>query len=208
LYEQNFESPNPRLAEFEMTDPSVWRISLQKNLKNKALELFGASNYKPRVRSPLNIAMLKSMSFSDFAMEVDLAQTGREYKHRDLCLFFGMRDASNFYYVHLSSSADAYAHNIFLVNDEDRVSIALNISSNGLDWGPAYSGYWNRIRLERSIHDGRIQVYVNQTKVMEASDKHFPSGYVGFGSFDDVGLIDNIKIWGPSNIAEKYGFFS
>ena len=31
---------------------------------------------------------------------------------------------------------------------------------------------------------------------MEAEDKTFLKGEIGFGSFDDVGLFDDIKVWG------------
>lgn len=42
--------------------------------------------------------------------------------------------------------------------------------------------------------------------IMEASDTHFNGGYIGFGSFDDTGMIDNIKLWG-NPIELKNGFF-
>jgi hypothetical protein len=34
--------------------------------------------------------------------------------------------------------------------------------------------------------------------IMVAEDRTFPSGYVGFGSFDDTGMVDNIRIWAPA----------
>jgi hypothetical protein len=42
---------------------------------------------------------------------------------------------------------------------------------------------------------------------MVAEDKIFGAGYVGFGSFDDTGMIDNIKVWGPSVESRKTEFF-
>jgi len=33
---------------------------------------------------------------------------------------------------------------------------------------------------------------------MQAEDKQFRAGQIGFGSFDDTGMIDNIRIWGTS----------
>ena len=42
--------------------------------------------------------------------------------------------------------------------------------------------------------------------IMETTDMHFAEGYIGFGSFDDTGLVDNIKIWGEVT-KEKVGFF-
>jgi hypothetical protein len=46
-----------------------------------------------------------------------------------------------------------------------------------------------------------------KTPIMEAEDKHFDFGYIGFGSFDDTGRYDNIKIWGPDLAPEKKNFF-
>ena len=158
------------------------------------------------MRSPLNIALLKAHLFSDFILEVELSQTGREYGHRDLCLFFGARDASNFYYVHLASTADDHANNIFLVNDEPRVKIAEK-TTKGTNWGATNS--WHKVRIERNLEDGTIKVFFDdmKTPVMEALDHHFRYGYIGFGSFDDTGLFDNIRIFAPGTIKKQKGFF-
>jgi hypothetical protein len=34
--------------------------------------------------------------------------------------------------------------------------------------------------------------------IMVAHDKTFEAGYVGLGSFDDTGKVDNVRIWAPS----------
>lgn len=204
LYEQDFEE-NARLSDFEMTDPAAWRIHEEDG--NHSLELFGKSDYRARVRSPHNIAFLRAHRFGDFVLEVNLAQTGREYGHRDMCLFFGMKDASNFYYVHIASKADPHAHNIFLVNDEPRVAIAEK-TTDGIDWGKV--GQWQKVKIERSVSEGTIRVYFDnmKTPIMETTDTHFGDGYIGFGSFDDTGRVDNIKIYGPKTADSGYGFFN
>lgn len=202
LYEQNFES-EAAIYDFEMTDPAAWRI--QKDSAG-TLELFGKSDYQARVRSPFNIALIKNRIFGDFVLEVNLAQSGREYGHRDLCLFFSAKDPTNFYYVHLATTADDHANNIFLVNDAPRVKIASKTSA-GTNWGPTNS--WHKARIERKVEEGTIKVYFDDMRVpvMEATDKHFEVGRIGFGSFDDTGRFDNIKIWGPGLIAADKGFF-
>ena len=203
LFKQDFEDKSA-LKHFEMTDPSAWKIT--KKDDTKVLELFGASEYEPRVRSPRNIAMITDQQFGSFVMEADVMQTGREYGHRDMCFFFGMKDASNFYYTHLATKPDPHAHNIFLVNDEPRVAIADKVSG-GVDWGE--TNQWHKVKIERSLEDGSIKVYFDDmdTPIMEATDTHFNLGYIGFGSFDDTGLIDNIKIWGPKEETTASGFF-
>ncbi|MEM6376978.1 MAG: hypothetical protein AAF705_02120, partial [Bacteroidota bacterium] len=84
VYSEDFENPQV-IRDFDMTDPEAWKIN--KTDSQYTLELFGASNYEARVRSPFNIAVLKPIIVGDFIMEVKLAQSGREYGHRDLCLF-------------------------------------------------------------------------------------------------------------------------
>ena len=170
------------------------------------MELFGKSEYDPRVRSPHNIAVIKGKKFGSFILEAELQQTGEEYGHRDLCIFFGLKDPSNFYYVHMASSADSHAHNIFLVNDAPRTNIA-NRTTEGVNWGTNED--WHKVRLERNIETGLIRLFFDDmnTPVMETEDKHFDYGHIGFGSFDDVGKFDNIRIWGPELAPEKEGLF-
>lgn len=203
LYEQDFEG-DVSLDDFVITDAQAWRIGEGKN--GQALELYGKSDYNPPVRSPLNIAFIKGRKFGSFILEAELQQTGKEYGHRDLCLFFGLKDPSNFYYVHMASVADPNAHNIFLVNDAPRTNIA-DKTTEGIDWGTTEE--WHKVRLERNIETGTIRVFFDDmnTPIMEAEDEHFDYGYIGFGSFDDSGKFDNIKIWGSDFAPEKDGFF-
>ena len=124
----------------------------------------------------------------------------------DLCLFFGAKDPTNFYYVHIASVADDHANNIFLVNDEPRVKIATK-TTEGTDWGK--TGSWHKARIERNITEGSIKIFFDDMKepIMEATDLHFDYGRIGFGSFDDTGMFDNIRIWGVEKVARKKGFF-
>ncbi|MGB3778123.1 MAG: hypothetical protein WA960_07165 [Tunicatimonas sp.] len=202
LFKEDFEDKNA-LKHFEMTDPSAWKITRQDD--NRMLDLFGASEYEPRVRSPRNIAMITDQQFGSFVLEADVLQTGREYGHRDMCLFFGMKDPSNFYYTHLATAPDPHAHNIFLVNDEPRVAIAEKVS-DGVEWGDKQ---WHKVKIERSLEDGSIKIYFDDmdNPIMQATDTHFDHGYIGFGSFDDTGRVDNIKIWGPKQ-HDQSGFFA
>ncbi|MCF7669500.1 MAG: hypothetical protein K9N48_06980 [Verrucomicrobia bacterium] len=203
LYERDFED-NRGLEDFEMSDPAAWRVG-EDNGNNHALELFDKSDYSPRVRSPYNIALITNGMVGDFILEADLRQTGREYGHRDMCIFFGAKDPSNFYYVHIATAADDHAHNVFIVNDEPRVKTTDDVTE-GVDWG---ENEWHKLRLERKLSDGSIKVFFDDMEkpIMTATDGHFDFGYIGFGSFDDTGMVDNIRIWGPGFAPEKSGFF-
>ena len=136
---------------------------------------------------------------------MDLLQTGKEYGHRDLCLFLGFTGASKYYYVHMATKADRNAHNVFIVNDKPRTNIARK-TTKGIDWG---KGKWHHVRLVRKAAPGTIQVFFDDMSkpIMEAESKTFPTGRIGFGSFDDVGMVDNVRIYGPKVTATKTKLF-
>ena len=192
LYTQDFSGPEAQ-KDFVYTDPAAWRKS---EGEKPALELVKQSKYEPPFRSPVNIAILTGKAFGDFILEADCLQTGKEYGHRDMCIFYGYQSPSKFYYTHLATAADPNAHNCFIVNDAPRKSFASDVSK-GVNWG---LGIWRHVRLERRASDGTIRVFFDDmtTPVMTANDKTFGAGAVGFGSFDDTGKVANIRIWGAS----------
>jgi hypothetical protein len=202
LFRESFEGESA-MEKFVFSDPGAWRYSAEGG--QGALELHRQSKYRPRVRSPYNIALIADRQFGDFILEADLVQTGREYGHRDMCLFFGFKDPANFYYAHIATKADPHAHNVFLVNDEPRVAIAEKTTA-GVNWG---LDVWHKVRLERTLEDGMIKVFFDDMSepIMVAEDKHFDYGMIGFGSFDDTGKVANIRIWGPGFAPEKEGLF-
>ena len=202
VYEQDFQKPDA-IRQFVMTDPAAWRQA--KTNDNGALELVRQSKYSPAVRSPVNIALIRDKMFGDFVLEADLVQTGREYGHRDMCLYFGFQNPTNFYYVHIATKADPHAHNIFAVTNAPRIAIAKE-TTTGADWG---LGKWHKVRLERDAAKGSIKVFFDDMAkpIMVAEDKTFASGYIGFGSFDDTGMIDNVKIWSSNAQTRPAAFF-
>jgi hypothetical protein len=202
LYQKRFTGPED-LREFVMTDAKAWRVTKTNDLV--ALDLVTQSKYEPAFRSPFNIALIADKVFKDFVLEADLLQTSKEYGHRDMCLFLGMQSPTRFYYTHVATAADDHAHNIFIVKDAPRTKIAKE-TTKGVDWG---QGVWHKIRLERKGSDGTIKVYFDDMSkpIMVGEDKTFESGYVGFGSFDDTGMVKNIRIWGPSMEIRKTGFY-
>jgi len=202
LYSQDFEN-EAAIKDFEFTDPSKWKLTEKDG--NRVLEFTSTNEYKPKVRSPRTIGLVSDKVFGDFVLEVNVLQTGREYGHRDTCLFFGFTDPSKFYYAHIASKADPNAHNIFIVNDAPRTNIAKKTTA-GIEWG---QGKWHKVRLVRTVADGKIELFFDDMTepLMIAEDKTFGPGYVGFGTFDDSGMVDNIKIWGPKAESKPSSFF-
>jgi len=176
-------------ADADFSDPGAWRVARADG--RTALELFGPSEYAPPHRSPLGVALLTRYRFGDFTLDVDVRQTGREYGHRDLCLFFGWDAADRFGYAHLATTPDANAHNVFLVDGAPRRNL-LAPREHGVDWGDA----WHHVRLERRLADGRVRVFFDDMDepVLEAFAPSLGYGRVGFGSFDDTGLFANAVI--------------
>lgn len=182
------------LKAWTFTDRDAWRV-VPGGPSGPYLEQFQASRYEPKVRSPLNIALLPDLDVTDFDLRLRVRSTARDYDHRDLCLFFGYQDPSHFYYAHLGKRADPHAHGIFLVNGQPRVSIAED-RTEGTPW----TNDWHTVRIVRRVEDGLIQVYFDDLDkpIMTAHDKTFPHGRIGVGSFDDTGQFDAIQVSGRS----------
>lgn len=191
VYETHFDSP-AALQDWVFSDPAAWAAS--DDGSSRTLELKRQSQYTPKFRSPFNMALLADRVFGDFILEADLLQTGREYGHRDMCLFFGVQDPTRFYYAHVATATDDHAHNVFIVNQAPRTKISRETTA-GVNWG---LGVWHRIRLER--RNGSVTVYFDDMNrpIMSAADGSFGAGWIGFGSFDDTGKIDNVRVWAPS----------
>jgi hypothetical protein len=204
IYEQTCATASA-LRDFAMTDPAAWRLS--RTDRDAGLELFKQSDYQPAVRSPFNIALVADKVFGDFILEVELMSTFKDYPHRDMCLCYDIRDPAHFYYTHIATGpADPHAHNIFIVSNAPRLAIG-KPTTRGANWGR--QDQWHRIRIERTAADGTIKVYFDDfsNPIMTATDKTFGSGYIGFGSFDETGMVRNIKIWGPSVETRTTTFF-
>ncbi len=187
VFFEDFESGAGRWTQ---TDPNAWKIVAEDG--NHIYSQYEASQYEPPVRSPLNIALIKDLSVCDFILQARMEQTGREYGHRDMCVFFGYQDPSHFYYAHIATAADDAAHSIDIVNGAPRRSIVLE-RTKGADWGTGY----HDVRVVRDSSSGSIEVFFDDTEgpIMRAVDKTFGSGGIGFGTFDDTGNIDDVMVW-------------
>ena len=191
VFQDDFERDD--LSRWTFTDGKAWRITRSDG--NRVLDQHQGSKYEPKVRSPLNIALVQGVDVGDFVLDLQVRSTTRDYGHRDVCLVFGHQDPSHFYYVHLGKEADEHAHSIFLVNDKPRVSIA-ETRTKGTPW----SNGWHHLRVIRKTADGLIQVYFDDmaTPVMTAHDKSFKHGGIGVGTFDDTGQFDSLQVWGDA----------
>ncbi len=191
VYKHDFE--DGRIDQYQPTDITAWKLLDQEGNKVFALTKRN-SDYKPPVRSPLNRNLLRDLKLGSFVMDIRLQSTIPDYDHRSLCLFFGYQDDAHLYYVHFGKKTDDHANQIFIVNGEPRVKISTR-TTPGTPWDDA----WHRARIIRNVDKGEIQVFFDDFKspVMTATDKTFAEGLVGFGSFDDIGNFDDIRIYVP-----------
>ena len=181
------------MKHWKPTDASKWTIT-QVDGNNPALQLLGASDYAPPHRSPLSIALLQDIVVGDFTLtaRVQTLQTTRG--HRDMCLFFGYQDPANFYYVHLGERPDPNSSQIFIVDDAPRTKITTS-PDVGVPWKDAE---WHQVKVVRDTQTGTIEVYFDDMDSPQktAVDTTFTWGAIGLGSFDDLGLWDDIRLIG------------
>ncbi|MHC4719868.1 MAG: 3-keto-disaccharide hydrolase [Planctomycetota bacterium] len=189
VFQTDFE--DGKLDGWEPTDVNAWKI--EERLGGKVMALHKQSDYKPPVRSPLNMTLVRDIDVGSFALELKMLSTVKDYPHRDLCLYFGYQDPSHFYYVHIANRSDPHANSIFLVDGKARVSIA-KTRTEGTKW----DDNWHTIRLLRDVDKGTIEVFLDDmTKpIMTAVDKSLTSGRIGVGSFDDTGRFDDLRLHG------------
>ncbi len=202
VYSQVFDRPRAE-EDFVTTDPGAWRVVRG---DDGYLELRAQSDYAPRHRSPESIALLVGPRVGEFILEAELMQTGREYGHRDLCLFFGVQDPDHFYYAHLASQADDAAHQVFLVDGADRRPVT-SARSFGVDWG---RDAWHHVRVERDLEGRRVRVFFDRgpDPVLESRDGRLGAGWIGLGSFDDTGRFARLRLYAPSYELRSPGFFA
>ena len=192
VYAEDFATPGD-LAGYTFSDPASWQWSDVHG--RPSLTLRGGSRYEPRFRSPASIALVPDLEVADFDLEVDLLQTGRDYAHRDLCLFFGWQSPTRFYYVHVATTPDANAHNVFRVADAPRTNLA-PVAAQGVDWGTD----WHHVRLERRAAAGTIRLFWDRSAepILTAECTAFDWGRIGLVSFDDSGCMTSIRVWAPA----------
>lgn len=187
VFEDDFERGADH---WKPTDEAAWKIA--EGHGGHVYSLFQQSKYQPPHRSPLNFSLIRDLSVAKFVLTAKARSTGRDYGHRDLCLFFGYQDPAHFYYVHLGKQTDDHANQIFIVNDAPRTKISTKTTS-----GTPWDDEWHEVKLVRDPASGDIQVFFDDFKepAMTARDKTFRTGLVGLGSFDDTGDWDDVKLW-------------
>ncbi|WP_343947909.1 calcium-binding protein [Nonomuraea longicatena] len=156
---------------------------------------------RPGPRRPFEYAVLRTgPEFASVEIEAQVRlDTPTSVNNRDVIIVFGYRSDTRFYYVHLSQDNTIYPHNgIFVVDNADR--LRLDHQWNGQVGAPpaVTDAAWHRVRLTHCVPTGEIAVYMDgsATPLMTATDRRLGSGRVGFGSFDNIGRMRDMKVTG------------
>ena len=186
VFQDDFESG---LDRWELLDPATWRIVEREG--NQTLEITErGSAYKPPVRSPGHVALIKDLELGNFDITFKVRSTLDTGNHRDCCVFFSYQDNQHFYYVHLGAKPDPHSGQIMIVREAPRLALTKNERLTPWD------DQWHRVRVQRDADSGSIRVFFDDMKVphMEVVDKRFQIGRVGIGSFDDLNEFDDVVV--------------
>ncbi len=186
IFQDDFESGAKR---WEMLDPKTWGM-LQHD-GNQTLEITQrSSEYKPPVRSPGHVALIKGLELANVDIRFRVRSTKDTGNHRDCCVFFAYQDSQHFYYVHLGAKPDPHSGQIMIVNEAPRSALTDN------DKNTPWDDQWHQVRLVRNAVSGEIKVYFDdmENPHMQIVDKRFLKGRIGIGSFDDLNEFDDIEV--------------
>lgn len=187
FYEDDFE--NGRKA-WWTTDDNAW--SLHESGDSTAFGLIKrTSDYKPEVRSPHNIALMRGIEVADFVLTLKVKSTKDTGNHRDCCIFFNYQDPTHFYYVHCGQRPDPHSGQIMIVNGAPRLALTKN--ENRTPW----DDNWHNVKVVRDSKSGTIEIYFDDMDkpYMTANDKTFGKGRIGIGSFDDMNDFDDVRLY-------------
>ncbi|NNE00007.1 MAG: hypothetical protein HKN47_22030 [Pirellulaceae bacterium] len=186
LFQDDFESGTDR---WEMLDPKTWKLS--KRDGNQTIEITQrGSEYKPPVRSPGHVALIKDLKCDSFEITFRVRSTKDTGGHRDCCVFFNYQDDQHFYYVHLGAKPDPHSGQIMIVHEAPRKALTKNERLTPWD------DNWHNVKLIRDVQSGSIQVFFDDmdSPHMQVNDKTFADGRVGIGSFDDLNEFDDVVV--------------
>ena len=190
---------NSSLDGWYLPDPEVWTVKNEGG--NHVLHLTEGGLMGKNPRRPVRFALFEPGCVGSFDLRVRLRKDPKQGES-DLLIAFGFQDRLHFYYAHLSNDdKNPRAHNgLFKVDGADRLRIA------GLGAKPALSdAEWHDVRIERNTESGSIKVFMDtqSAPIFQVIDQSMAHGLVGFGSFNDTGVFDDIVLTGTPS--EKCG---
>ena len=181
-----------RPTNWAFEDSTLWRVS------DTGLELVSAGAIPADIRRPGSVATARGTEdLGSFHLRASVRSSqDSTVVGRDVIIVFGYRSPREFYYAHLSNDNTVMPHNgIFLVNHADRH----RIDDQGVDGAPEarlVDSRWHEVRVDRDTDTGAIRVFMDDLRapLLTATDTTLRSGAVGFGSFDDIGEVRDVRV--------------
>lgn len=182
------EKPLLEQGKWSFGDQSAWEWAGEG--EGTVLSLKKQSDFKPKVRSPFNLAWFEAGEWGSLTLTAEVRLDLFNKGNNDVCIAFGKADDTKFYYAHLGEKADQVHLQLHLVNDADRKSI----TKTGLQTLPWKEGKWHTVKLVRDAKSGTITVWFDGKEALSAEDKILGKGKIGLGSFDDLGSFRNVVV--------------
>lgn len=177
---------------YQFSDSAQWVVT--KNGKSgKDLKCLGGQNDLTKTFAPTQIALINGFEASDFVMEFDFVQRGKDFTLRDVCVVFGYTDTDNFCFAQAASEETKYTHNVFCVENGKPRKIGSS-KNQGVLWD--YEK-WQSVVLVRQSAAKTVQLYVDGQLVVESGADESKPGLIGIGTFGSEFKIDNLKVWTP-----------
>jgi hypothetical protein len=191
LADETLFRPLEQPKEWSFTDAAAWRWERGPGQESN-LVLHRPSQYKPPVRSPLNIAWFEGRTWKSFTLTAEVRLDLFNEGNNDLCLFFAGKGPREFCYAHLGETADGVHLHLHRVANADREPVTSSRAET-LPWKPRT---WHRVRLSCDAENGEVRVWFDEgaKPVLEARFGPLPEGRIGLGSFDDLGAFRRLVV--------------
>ena len=188
VFQDDFESGT---GQWEFLDPKTWELAEGAEPRNSTLRITAReSEYKPPVRSPGHVALIKGLQVGNVDITFRVRSTLDTGAHRDCCVFFGYQDDQHFYYAHLGAVPDPNSGQIMIVKEAPRLALTKNERKTPWD------DNWHVVRVVRNVETGTIEVFFDdmENPHMRVTNTTYGSGRIGIGSFDDQNEFDDIVV--------------
>lgn len=169
-----------------------WQIRSEAD--NPRLVLVKPGVQRPPLRRPTQFVLLKGEPWWDVTVDASIKTLRPDsVTGRDVCVLFGYRDDTHFYYAHLCSDSNGGTHNVIVKVDGNKRKAILREKKPA----PRLTSAWHHARVTHTT-DGEIKVYLDdmETPMMTAHDEDYPVGRVGLGAFDDPAMFDDVCVSG------------
>jgi len=197
---ESFELPGADAWSFRT--PELWSVAGEQGRRYLQMAEPPDRPMLPGVCRVQEYAIYEPYEFRSFALSCFVRVDRDEaVTTRDVCILFGRKDDTHYYYVHLSGLSDEAHNTIMRVDGDTRVRLL----PEGFRPSPVMTDRnWHKVDVLRNCDTGLIQVYVDAfdeqsaRPYFEVSDKAYEWGFIGLGSFDNRAGFARVLIEGDA----------